>query len=186
VPVSHGAEIRINGIESGLHEEVLMSESVVTRRQFSLAVMGGAVSLMTSTGNGKESSAAALKNTQDLASLTLTEAASMLQAGRISSTALVQSCLQRIANEGVKTNAFITVMREQALAQARVLDAEAASNKFRSPLHGIPIALKDNIDTAGVRTTMASALFADRVPEEDAEVVHRLQAAGAIVIGKTN
>lgn len=163
-----------------------MGESLVTRRQVSLAIMGGTVSLMTSTGNGKKHSAAALKSTQDLASMTLTEAASMLQAGRVSSTALVKSCLQRIANEGFKTNAFITVMREQALAQARVLDAEAAAHKFRSLLHGIPIALKDNIDTAGVRTTWASALFADRVPEQDAEVVRRLQAAGAIVIGKTN
>src|SRR5688572_27968769 len=109
-----------NGIESGLHEEFLMSECLVTRRQCSLAIMGGAVSLMTPAVNGKEYSTTALKEAQDLASLTLTEAASMLQAGRISSTVLVQSCLQRIASDGVKTNAFITVMGEQALAQARV------------------------------------------------------------------
>jgi aspartyl-tRNA(Asn)/glutamyl-tRNA(Gln) amidotransferase subunit A len=163
-----------------------MSENRVTRRQFSLAMTGGAISCMTSTGNGKESSAASLKDTRDLASLTLAEAASMLRAGRVSSTALVQSCLRRIANEGVETNAFITVMREQAFSQARILDAQAAANQFRSPLHGIPIALKDNIDTAGVRTTWASAVFANRVPEQDAQVVRRLQAAGAIVIGKTN
>src|ERR1700722_1379069 len=163
-----------------------MIESPVTRRQISLAIMGGAVSLMSSTGHGKEYSTPALKDTQDLASMALTEAATLLHARRVSSSALVQACLHKIADDGVKTNAFITVMREQAMARARVLDAEADKNKFRSALHGIPIALKDDIDTAGVRTTMASAVFADRVPKEDAEVVHRLQAAGAIVIGKTN
>jgi aspartyl-tRNA(Asn)/glutamyl-tRNA(Gln) amidotransferase subunit A len=163
-----------------------MIECLVTRRQFSLAMMGGAVSLMSSTGHGEEHSAAAPRNSRDLAALTLAEASWLLHAGRVTSAALVQACLHKIADVGVKTNAFITVTREQALAQARALDAEAARHQFRSALHGIPIALKDNIDTAGVRTTMASAVFADRVPNEDAEVVRRLQAAGAIVIGKTN
>jgi aspartyl-tRNA(Asn)/glutamyl-tRNA(Gln) amidotransferase subunit A len=77
-------------------------------------------------------------------------------------------------------------MREQALAQAKVLDAEANAGKFRGPLHGVPIALKDNVDTAGVRTTGGSAAFADRIPAEDAPIVTRLVAAGAIMIGKTD
>ena len=85
-----------------------------------------------------------------------------------------------------KLNAFITVLRDQALAQARDLDAEQRAGRFRSPLHGIPIALKDNIDTAGTRTTAASAVFDDRVPEHDAEVTRRLKEAGAVLIGKTN
>ena len=76
--------------------------------------------------------------------------------------------------------------REAALAQARALDAEQRAGRLRGPLHGIPIALKDNIDTAGVRTTAASAVFDDRVPAEDAEVARRLAAAGAVVVGKTN
>src|SRR6267154_294448 len=83
-------------------------------------------------------------------------------------------------------NAFITVLRDQALAHARELEAEQRAGKFRSPLHGIPIALKDNIDTASIRTTAASQVFEDRVPTEDAEVVRRLKAAGAVLIGKTN
>ena len=76
--------------------------------------------------------------------------------------------------------------RDAALAQAKALDAEQRAGKLRGPLHGIPIALKDNIDTAGVRTTAASAVFDDRVPDEDAEVARRLAAAGAVVVGKAN
>ena len=69
---------------------------------------------------------------------------------------------------------------------ARAMEAEQRQGKWRGPLHGIPIALKDNIDTAGIRTTAASELFKDRVPSEDAEVVRRLKNAGAILLGKTN
>jgi aspartyl-tRNA(Asn)/glutamyl-tRNA(Gln) amidotransferase subunit A len=83
-------------------------------------------------------------------------------------------------------NAFITVTAESAMEQARAAENEIQKGSWRGPLHGIPIALKDLIDTAGVRTTAASALFANRVPNEDAEVVRRLKAAGAVIVGKTN
>src|SRR5205807_4062054 len=83
-------------------------------------------------------------------------------------------------------NGFITVTTEAALAQARAAEEEVQHGKWRGPLHGIPIGLKDLIDTAGVRTTAASALFKDRVPVEDAEVVRRLKEAGAVLIGKQN
>jgi aspartyl-tRNA(Asn)/glutamyl-tRNA(Gln) amidotransferase subunit A len=78
------------------------------------------------------------------------------------------------------------VLGEYALTKAAQLDAEARAGKFRGPLHGIPIALKDNIDTAGIRTTAASKVYDDRVPTEDAEVTRRLMAAGAVIIGKAN
>ena len=78
------------------------------------------------------------------------------------------------------------VMRAQALAQARELEKEQSAGHFRSPLHGIPIGLKDNIDTAGVRTTAGSKTLEGNVPAEDAEVVRRLKAAGAVLIGKCN
>ena len=77
-------------------------------------------------------------------------------------------------------------MGEEALAQAATLDAEIREGRFRSPLHGIPIALKDAIDTAGTRTTAASAQFENRIPSEDAEVVRRLRRAGAVIIAKAN
>ncbi len=98
----------------------------------------------------------------------------------------MEACLKRIQIYNPKLNAFITVLAEQARAQARQLDSEQKAGKLRGPLHGIPIALKDNIDTAGIRTTAASAVFDDRVPQEDASVTQRLRAAGAIIIGKTN
>jgi aspartyl-tRNA(Asn)/glutamyl-tRNA(Gln) amidotransferase subunit A len=122
----------------------------------------------------------------DLTRLTIAEAAAMIQAGKVTSVQLTQALLARIAIYQPKLNAYITVMSRQALAQAAMLDAEARSGKFRSGLHGVPIALKDNIDTAGVRTTAASAIFDDRVPAEDAEVTRRLKEAGAVIIGKTN
>src|SRR6202790_352364 len=99
---------------------------------------------------------------------------------------LTQECLNRIEKFNPSLNAYITVMGEQALAQARELETERQSGRWRGPLHGVPIGLKDLIDTAGVRTTAASAIFADRVPAEDAEVVRRLKAAGAVIIGKLN
>jgi aspartyl-tRNA(Asn)/glutamyl-tRNA(Gln) amidotransferase subunit A len=77
-------------------------------------------------------------------------------------------------------------MEESALAEARVAEAELLRGEWRGPLHGVPIALKDLIDTAGVRTTAGSALYKDRVPKEDAEVVRRLRQAGAVIIGKNN
>ncbi len=130
----------------------------------------------------------ALRAAEDLATLTLTltEAAARVRAGQVTSVQLTEACLSRIATYDGKLDAFITVMKSQALAQALALDAEAKAGKFRGPLHGVPIALKDNIDTANTRTTGGSALFADRVPTADAAVTTKLIAAGAVIIGKTN
>ena len=77
-------------------------------------------------------------------------------------------------------------MADSALAEARAAEAEILRGEWRGPLHGVPVALKDLIDTAGVRTTSASALHKDRVPERDAEVVRRLRQAGAVIVGKNN
>src|SRR5262249_4615441 len=122
----------------------------------------------------------------DLAALTLKEASGLLRRRDASPVDLIQACLNRIDKYNKTINAFITITREQALATAREMDAEQKSGKWRGPLHGITIALKDNIDTAGIRTTAASGVFKDRVPTEDAEVVVRLKKAGAILLGKTN
>jgi aspartyl-tRNA(Asn)/glutamyl-tRNA(Gln) amidotransferase subunit A len=122
----------------------------------------------------------------DLTFLTLAEAADLVRRHKISPVELTQACLKRIELLNPKFNAFITVTAEQALLQARQAEDEIKQGKYRGPLHGIPISLKDNIDTAGIPTTVGSAVFKSRIPTEDAEVVRRLKVAGAVLIGKTN
>ncbi len=118
--------------------------------------------------------------------MTVAEASQKLRRREVSPVGLTEECLRRIEALNPDLNAFITVTALSARAEARTAEAEIARGRWRGPMHGIPIALKDNIDTAGVLTTAASNLFRDRVPNEDAEVVRRLKAAGAIVLGKTN
>ncbi|SIT72554.1 Asp-tRNA(Asn)/Glu-tRNA(Gln) amidotransferase GatCAB subunit A [Edaphobacillus lindanitolerans] len=118
--------------------------------------------------------------------MTFTDLNRKMKAGKISSLELVQESLKRIAEENPATNAFITIAAGEALETAAVLDREAAAGKFRGPLHGIPVAVKDLIDTKGIRTTMGSKVYADNVPDADAEVVRKLKEAGAVLIGKTN
>src|SRR6267154_4978700 len=142
---------------------------VLTRRGFSLTVVGAL--------------AARGQVSEDLSTLSLAEASARIRARSVSPVQLTEACLARIQTYNPKLNAFITVLRNQALAQAHELEAEQRAGKLRSPLHGIPIALKDNIDTAGIRTTAASAVFDDRIPDEDADVARRLKAAGAVIIG---
>lgn len=149
----------------------------MNRREILLAAAAGA--FCASLATAREASG-------ELAELTLAEASRRIRSGAVTSRDLILAALDRTAAENPRVNAFITVMREQALAQAAVLDAEAQQKKFRSPLHGIPIALKDAIDTAGTRTTAASAVYENRVPTEDAHVVHRLRQAGAVILAKAN
>lgn len=122
----------------------------------------------------------------DLTGLSLWDASDLVRAGKVSPVELTNACLARIERLNPILNAFITVTGQQALADAQAAESEIAKGKRRSRLHGIPIGLKDLFDTAGVRTTAGSAIFADRVPSGDAEVVRRLKAAGAIVLGKLN
>ena len=122
----------------------------------------------------------------DLAGLTLQQASVRIRSRKVSPVELTEACLARIQTYNPKINAWITVMRDSALAQAKALEKEQAAGRFRGPLHGIPIGLKDNIDTAGVRTTAGSKTLAGNIPTADAEVVERLKAAGAILIGKCN
>ena len=144
----------------------------ITRRSFAFTVLGA----LAARGQASE----------ELSSLTLAGASAGIRSRAVTPTQLTEACLARIQTYNSKLNAFITVLRERAMTEARDLEAEQRAGKLRGPLHGIPIALKDNVDTAGIRTTAASAVFDDRVPTEDAEVTRRLKAAGAILIGKTN
>jgi aspartyl-tRNA(Asn)/glutamyl-tRNA(Gln) amidotransferase subunit A len=99
---------------------------------------------------------------------------------------VVEACLKRIETLNPTLNAFITVMADDARDQAKAAETEIKAGKWRGPLHGVPVAVKDFYDTAGVTTTAGFEQFKDRVPDTDADAVKRLRQAGAIVIGKTN
>jgi aspartyl-tRNA(Asn)/glutamyl-tRNA(Gln) amidotransferase subunit A len=117
---------------------------------------------------------------------TVVELAPRLQRKEVSPVELTRACLDRIGKLNPVLNAFITVTAESALAEARAAEIEISRGEWRGPLHGVPVALKDLIDTAGTRTTAASAVFEHRVPAEDADVVQRLRRAGAVILGKNN
>ncbi len=153
-----------------------MTTDSITRREFIASAAAGA---MLGAGTSRAQSG-------ELTNLTIAEAGRLIATGELSPVELTRAYLERIERLNPRINAYITVTAEQALAQARELEAELASGRNRGPLHGIPIALKDNIDTAGIRTTAASAVYADRVPSESARVVNLLRDAGAVFLGKLN
>ena len=147
----------------------------MTRRTFFLTLAGTTIAASTRS------------TTRSTASpLTLTEASESLRRRAITSEQIVEQCLAQIDALNPKVNAFITVLHAEARRQAQQLDAERKAGRDRGPLHGIPLALKDNIDTANIRTTAGSQLYEDRIPTANAEVVNRLISAGAVLIGKTN
>ena len=126
------------------------------------------------------------RSLSELTALDLAQAGELVRKKEVSPVELTRACLERIEQANPELNAFITVSADNAQAEARAAEQEIQQGKWRGPLHGIPVSLKDLLDTAGVRTTAASAVYLERVPTEDAEVVRRLRAAGAIVLGKTN
>src|SRR5215471_1401069 len=118
----------------------------------------------------------------ELTAFSLTEVSEKIRKRVVSPVELTKACLRKIERLNPKLNAYITVVADQALARARQAEAEP----WKGPLHGIPIGIKDIFDTAGIRTTAASKLFENRIPTTDAEVVRRLKAAGAVILGKQN
>ncbi len=115
----------------------------------------------------------------------IADLAALLRCGELSPVELVRESLARIARDRA-LNAYATVLGDRALAAARHAERELAAGRDRGPLHGLPVAVKDNIDTCGVRTTGGSRALRDRVPARDAPVWARLRRAGAILVGKTN
>lgn len=118
--------------------------------------------------------------------LSLLEAADGVARKELSPVELTDAVLKQIAHSEPKINAFITVLDEQARAAAKAHEAMIRAGYYLGPLHGIPIALKDNLYTRGVRSTAGSKILADFVPKDDATVTARLRAAGAVFVGKTN
>lgn len=123
---------------------------------------------------------------QNLADLTIAEIGPQIESKKISPVDLTQLYLDRIARLDPALNTYVTLTREEALADARRAEQEILRGKYRSPLHGIPVAIKDNLAVRGVRTTAGAKVLANWQPDFDATVVTRLRDAGAIVLGKTN
>lgn len=114
------------------------------------------------------------------------ELSDQIRAGKVSPVEVVEACLARIDAPGSSLNAFITVLGDEARDQAKVAEVEIKAGKWRGPLHGIPVAVKDFYDMEGVKTTAGFEQFKSRVASADAEAVKRLKRAGAIILGKTN
>src|SRR5438477_7185656 len=150
----------------------------VSRRQFLQGTIGGAAMLRSTMQNTSQKS--------DLTFLSISELGELIRNKKVSPVEVTRATLDRIEKLNPKLNAYITVTRDMAIRAAQDAEAEIQQKKWRGPLHGIPIALKDLFDTAGIKTTAGSNVFKDRVPAQDAEVVRRLKAAGAVLVGKTN
>jgi len=167
----------------------------LSRRSLIKAGLAGAIGPLTQVAGlaGEAHDNGSLTHTKDievegsdLTKLNLREAAELIRTKKVSPVELTKACLTRIETLNPTLNCFITVTAESALAQARTAESDVMKGKWRGPLHGVPIALKDLFDTAGVKTTAGSGVFKDRIPNEDAEVVRRLKDAGAVLLGKTN
>ena len=122
----------------------------------------------------------------ELLTLTISEVGPRIKAREISPVELTEAALAQADRLQPALNSFITMLHEQARSQAKEAEAELMRGEYRGPLHGIPIGIKDNIATAGIRTTVGSKVLADQIPEEDALVVSKCKEAGAIILGKEN
>jgi len=163
-------------------------ESLRSRRTFIKSALAGAASTLIAGIDKPAAHAGSQQKRQgsNVSQLSLSEASQLVRSKKVSPVELTHECLSRIERLNPKLNAFITVTADSALAEARQAEAEIQHDRWRGLLHGIPIALKDLIDTAGVRTTAASGLFKDRIPAQEVEIVRRFKAAGAVLLGKLN
>src|SRR5437867_1528885 len=147
-----------------------------SRRKFLQAGIGTAATLR-STARGTR---------DDLPFLSIFELSGLMRTRKISPVEVTSVMLERIEKLNPILNAYVTVTADLAMKSAQEAERAIQRGKWRGPLHGVPVALKDLFDTAGIKTTAGSALFKDRVPDRDAEVVTRLKAAGIVLLGKLN
>ncbi|HUS34380.1 MAG TPA: amidase [Verrucomicrobiae bacterium] len=126
------------------------------------------------------------KNDEDLAFMTVAELAALIRTRQITSEELTRFSLDRLKKHGDRLHCMVTLTEERALEEAKGADAELRNGKWRGPLHGIPYAAKDLLDTKGIRTTWGVSLYTNRVPNEDATVIRKLNEAGAVLVAKTS
>ena len=122
----------------------------------------------------------------NLTNLTISELAPMIQARELSPVELTEAALEQVDRLQPVLNSFITVLQDQAREQAKEQEAALMRGEYRGPLHGIPVGIKDNIDTGGIRTTVGSKVLSGQVPVEDALTVAKIKEAGAVILGKEN
>ncbi len=123
---------------------------------------------------------------EEIPFLGISEASSLIRKRKLSPVELIRAVLRRIDHVEPKVHAFITIMGEHAVAAAKLAEMEIGRRKYRGPLHGIPVGVKDTHYTKGIKTTAGTPVLADFVPAFDATVVKRLKEAGAIILGKTS
>ena len=125
-------------------------------------------------------------NTSELPFLSAGDLSRLIQSKEVSPVEATEAYLDRIGSLDHRFNSYLTVMREQALADAQQAEKDIASGQHKGPMHGVPVAVKDQFWSKGVRSTGGSRMLADFVPDEDATVIANLRKAGAVVLGKTN
>jgi len=125
-------------------------------------------------------------NTSELPFLSAGDLSRLIQSKEVSPVEATEAYLDRIGSLDHRFNSYLTVMREQALADAQQAEEDIASGQHKGPMHGVPVAVKDQFWSKGVRSTGGSRILADFVPGEDATVIANLRKAGAVVLGKTN
>ena len=122
----------------------------------------------------------------DFTRLGISDVVGLIRTGQLSPVELVQSCLDRIESLNPALNVYLTVLADEALAAAKAAEQVVTTGDALGPLHGVPVALKDNCEVAGARLTGGTPFLRDNVATADADIVSRLRQAGAIVLGKLN
>ena len=118
--------------------------------------------------------------------LSVSQLSELIKSRQVSPVEVVAGYLDRIDSLNDRLYAYLTVCHDQAVETARESERELARGEYRGPLHGVPVAVKDQLNTAGIRTTSGTPIFNDFVPDEDATVIAKLKSAGAILLGKLN
>jgi amidase len=168
-------------------------ETQITRRTFGQLVGGAAAATTVQALGVSEASAqsgrpapTSVARGDDLCDLSAVELAARIRSRDVSAREVMTAHLARIERVNPKVNAIVTLVADRALAEAARADERLARGEQTGVLHGLPVAHKDLVDTAGIRTTRGSRFYADHVPDRDALIVTRIRAAGAVTLGKTN
>jgi amidase len=179
------SEAQIRRLQNG-RTSVDMAERPISRRTVLGLLGASALVPIAGCGTGSPASPAGADPAQPLHYLTLRDIGRRIESRDLSPVDLTQRMLDRIASVDRSLKSYATVMRDDALAAARAAEQEIRAGRYRGPLHGVPVAVKDLCYTKGVRTMGGTTVRADFVPDVDATVVSRLRDAGAVLLGKLN